>query len=183
MKHTFYKVIKPDSIDQFPSQGKTAKIFLAGSIELGVAENWQLKIEKELEELPVTIYNPRRDSWDSSWIQRESNDQFRKQVNWEMDKLEAADIIFLNFVGDTKSPISLLELGLHADENIIVADVEVTSSRFVWDDGAKTWEETLEGDDDLGSMNEVIEFQEQVKSIIESELQRYTGLPFDIDLN
>jgi hypothetical protein len=70
-----------------------------------------------------------------------------------------------------------------ADENIIVADVEVTSSRFVWDDGAKTWEETLEGDDDLGSMNEVIEFQEQVKSIIESELQRYTGLPFDIDLN
>jgi len=70
-----------------------------------------------------------------------------------------------------------------ADENIIVADVEVTSSRFVWDDGAKTWEETLEGDDDLGSMNEVVEFQEQVKSIIESELQRYTGLPFDIDLN
>ena len=139
MKHTFYKIIKPDSIDQFPSQGKNAKIFLAGSIEMGVAEDWQLKIEKELEELPVTIYNPRRESWDSSWIQRESNDQFRKQVNWEMDKLERADIIFLNFVGDTKSPISLLELGMHADDNIIVCcpdefwrkgNVEIVCSRF-----------------------------------------------------
>jgi hypothetical protein len=139
MKHTFYKVIKPDSIDQFPSSGKNAKVFLAGSIEMGVAEDWQIKIQQELEELPVTIYNPRRESWDSSWIQRESNDQFRKQVNWEMDKLEAADIIFFNFVGDTKSPISLLELGMHADDNIIVCcpdefwrkgNVEIVCSRF-----------------------------------------------------
>jgi hypothetical protein len=139
MKHTFYKVIKPDSIDKFPSSGKNASIFLAGSIEMGAAEDWQAKIEKELEELPVTIYNPRRESWDSSWVQRESNDQFRKQVNWEMDKLEQSDIIFFNFVGDTKSPISLLELGIHADDNIIVCcpdefwrkgNVEIVCSRF-----------------------------------------------------
>jgi hypothetical protein len=139
MKHTFYKVIKPESDDKFPSHGETAKIFLAGSIEMGSATDWQMQIEKELEELPVTIYNPRRESWDSSWEQRESNDQFRKQVNWEMDKLEQSDIIFFNFVGDTKSPISLLELGLHADENIIVCcpdefwrkgNVEIVCSRY-----------------------------------------------------
>jgi hypothetical protein len=139
MKHTFYKVIKPDSSDKFPSHGETAKIFLAGSIEMGSATDWQVKIENELKELPVTIYNPRRESWDSSWEQRESNDQFRKQVNWEMDKLEQSDIIFFNFVGDTKSPISLLELGLHANENIIVCcpdefwrkgNIEIVCSRF-----------------------------------------------------
>lgn len=139
MKHTFYKIIKPDSIDQFPSQGKNAKIFLAGSIEMGSAEDWQTRTEVELESYPVTLYNPRRTSWDSSWIQRESNDQFRKQVNWEMDKLEQSDIIFFRILGNTKSPITLMELGLHATDRVIVCcdedfwrfgNIEVVCSRF-----------------------------------------------------
>lgn len=139
MKHTFYKVIKPDSSDKWPSKGLTAKIFLAGSIEMGAAEDWQTRTEVELESYPVTLYNPRRDSWDSSWTQRESNDQFRKQVNWEMDKLEESDIIFFRILGNTKSPITLMELGLHATDRVIVCcdedfwrfgNIEVVCSRF-----------------------------------------------------
>jgi hypothetical protein len=89
-------------------------VFLAGSIEMGIAEDWQTKLAIDLEDIPVTLFNPRRDSWDSSWEQRMSNPEFRYQVTWEMNMLEMADIIFLYFSPETKSPISLHELGLHA---------------------------------------------------------------------
>lgn len=94
-------------------------IFLAGSIEMGAAENWQVKIEKTLENDSVTIFNPRRDDWDSSWSHH--SEQFSHQVNWELNALDDSDIIFMYFSPETKSPISLLELGLHAkSEKMIV---------------------------------------------------------------
>ena len=90
-------------------------VFLAGSIEMGTAENWQEEIPKLFEDRDhLTFFNPRRDDWDSSWEQKESNPQFSKQVNWEMDRLDQCDIIFMYFSPGTKSPISLLELGMHA---------------------------------------------------------------------
>ena len=112
------QVIKPESANQIPN-GKT-KIFLAGSIEMGTAEDWQTKLENLLVEDDVTIFNPRRNDWDSSWIQRISNPQFNYQVNWELDRLEQADVIFMYFAPDTKSPISLLELGAFSHKRIIV---------------------------------------------------------------
>ena len=36
------------------------------------------------------------------------------QVIWELRHLEAADLILMNLLGSSKSPVSLLELGLHA---------------------------------------------------------------------
>jgi len=107
------QIIKPSHTDQETAFHPT--VFLAGSIEMGKAEDWQVRIENELSNHEVTIFNPRRDDWDSSWEQRATNPQFNYQVNWEMDRLEEADLIFLYFSPDTKSPISLLELGLHAD--------------------------------------------------------------------
>lgn len=100
-----------------PYQG-TIRIFLGGSIEMGVAEDWQTKLVEEVSkhfDLPeITFINPRRESWDSSWEQSIENPQFYQQVNWELNGLEQADIIVMNFLPDTKSPISLLELGLYA---------------------------------------------------------------------
>ena len=98
-------------------------IFLAGSIEMGVAEDWQTEISRFLQEKEIeniTIFNPRRDSWDSSWKQEEGNLEFNHQVNWEMNKLEESDIIFMYFSPETKSPISLLELGLYANSGKII---------------------------------------------------------------
>jgi hypothetical protein len=95
-------------------------IFLAGSIEMGVAEDWQSKIEEELKDYNITIYNPRRDSWDSSWEQSIHNPQFREQVEWELDHLDKADIIVMYFDENTKSPISLLELGLYASSGKMI---------------------------------------------------------------
>jgi hypothetical protein len=88
-------------------------IFLAGSIEMGKAENWQQRLIREIGDGAI-FYNPRRDDWDSSWEQKIENDQFREQVQWELDALEKADIIVMYFDPNTKSPISLLELGLFA---------------------------------------------------------------------
>lgn len=81
---------------------------------MGAAVDWQSKVTEELLEFDVDIYNPRRVDWDSSWEQSIDNPQFNAQVNWELDQLEAADIIFMYFDPNTKSPISLLELGMFA---------------------------------------------------------------------
>jgi hypothetical protein len=113
------QIIKPDSKEQTPKYSTT--VFLAGSIEQGKCEDWQSRIEHKLASYEVTIFNPRRDSWDASLGQRMSNPVFRQQVNWEMDRLDEAKLILMYFSPETKSPISLLELGLHAkDEKLIV---------------------------------------------------------------
>ena len=96
------------------------RIFLAGSIEMGTAENWQEKVEKALSTYRVDIFNPRRDDWNSSWGQSISDPHFFNQVTWELDALDAADIILMYFDPNTKSPISLLELGLYAGSKKLI---------------------------------------------------------------
>ena len=93
---------------------KGACVFFAGSIEMGKAEDWQSSLGDKLAEMPevAAIFNPRRKDWDSSWVQSIDNPQFNEQVNWELDHLEIADVVFMNFIPDTQSPITLAELGL-----------------------------------------------------------------------
>lgn len=93
---------------------KLATIFLAGSIEMGVAENWQQKAESLLADSHYTILNPRRDDWDSTWEQKIDNPKFYEQVNWELQGIEDSEYILMYFDPATKSPITLLELGLIA---------------------------------------------------------------------
>lgn len=89
-------------------------VFLAGSIEMGVAEAWQGKIVQLLPQYNSVVLNPRRPDWDSSWVQSINNPQFYEQVVWELNGMEAAHIILMHFDPNTKSPITLLELGLLA---------------------------------------------------------------------
>jgi len=90
-------------------------IFLAGSIEMGKAKDWQTKVEEALADLDVLILNPRRDDWDSSWVESIENEQFVEQVEWELGAQETTDIICMYFNPDAQSPITLLELGLYLD--------------------------------------------------------------------
>ena len=62
----------------------------------------------------VVVLNPRRVDWDSSWTQSIREPKFRGQVEWELDALERAQVIAMWFVPETRAPITLLELGLHA---------------------------------------------------------------------
>jgi len=103
------KVVKPPRKVNFYDE---ATVFLAGSIEMGKVEDWRSEVEKALKDFDVTILNPRRDDWDSSWEQSIENPQFVEQVTWELEGLERADLIAMCFQPGTKSPITLLELGL-----------------------------------------------------------------------
>lgn len=111
--------IKPNIEDPPELHGNELGIFLAGSIEMGSVEKWGSRVIQTIKEcnidvLDIIFFNPRRDDWDSSWIQEQSNPQFNYQVNWELNKLDECDIVFMYFSPETKSPISLLELGRYA---------------------------------------------------------------------
>ena len=90
-------------------------VFLAGSIEMGKAEDWQTGLEKFFQGFHYDVLNPRRDDWDSSWVQTFENANFFQQVTWELNNLDKVDTVVIYFDPDTKSPISLLELGLYAN--------------------------------------------------------------------
>lgn len=92
--------------------GKLPTIFLAGSIEMNTAERWQERLVADLQEVAGIAYNPRRDSWDSSWEQSINNPEFARQVNWEEDHLTTSDLVIFYFDPTTKSPITIGELNL-----------------------------------------------------------------------
>ena len=96
------------------------RVFAGGSIEMDTAEEWQPHLAKLLRNAekpqirPISMLNPRRKDWDSSWKQSIDDENFLAQVTWELDEIEEADVVILYFQSGTKSPISLLELGLCA---------------------------------------------------------------------
>jgi hypothetical protein len=116
-------IIKPPNALPFQKiKGVVPKsIFLAGSIEQGSAEDWQAKVTEHIANEIKTfkeqyyIFNPRRVDWDVSWEQSIDNPQFNEQVSWELTALDISKKILMYFDPNTKSPISLLELGLYAN--------------------------------------------------------------------
>lgn len=120
------QIIKPPSI--IPILINTPSIFLAGSIDMGKAVNWQAEVEEKLKGYPGTILNPRRDDWDSSWEQSIDNPQFKEQVEWELEGLGKADIIMINFDPTGPAPITLLELGLF----VLTCNVFVCCPKGYW---------------------------------------------------
>lgn len=100
----------PYNIRTLDLYGKS--IFLAGSIEMGYAIEWQKEIVELLKDEDIIILNPRRDNWDSSWTQSIDNPQFREQVEWELYGIENSTMVIMCFMPNTQSPISMLELGL-----------------------------------------------------------------------
>ena len=111
------------------------KVFLAGSIEMGVAEAWQdsvaTNITASIEQQSSSnggsvspddfiLLNPRREDWSSDWNQTRDDPNFYQQVTWELFSLRLSNWIIMYFDTATKSPISLLELGLFAHSGKLV---------------------------------------------------------------
>jgi hypothetical protein len=105
-------VILPPAPIIIPSGNKS--VFLAGSIEMGTATDWQHLMIEQIDNEKVTILNPRRATWDARWEQSIANPNFKEQVSWELEGLERADLIAVYFDPATKAPVTLLELGLYA---------------------------------------------------------------------
>jgi hypothetical protein len=132
------QIFKPPA--PLPPDGRTPSVFLAGSIEMGAAEDWQTRLTQALKDLDVLILNPRRDEWDASWVQSITNVQFREQVEWELAGLERATVVAMYFAPATKAPVTLLELGLWARAGKVVVccpegywrrgNVEVVCTRY-----------------------------------------------------
>ena len=110
-------VIKPPRV--VPQTNKP-KIFLAGSIDMGKASDWQTEVTRALADVDVVIFNPRRDDWDSSWKQDITSKPFNEQVSWELDQQDAADLIVMYFDPEGQAPITLMELGLYAASRKII---------------------------------------------------------------
>jgi hypothetical protein len=128
-------------------------VFLAGSIDMGAADHWQARAAAALADLAVDVLDPRRDEWDASWPQTIEHAGFRGQVEWELDGLERADVIAMWFAPASKSPITLLELGLFARTGKVVVgcpggfwrrgNIEVVCARWTVP-LVETWETFVE---------------------------------------
>ena len=115
------------------------KIFLAGTIEMGMSYDWQTRLSQELNNFDVTILNPRRDTFDNSQENTINNEHFRAQVEWELDALDNCNLILMYLDPASKSPISLMELGLYKDKDMIICcpdgfwkkgNIEVVANRY-----------------------------------------------------
>jgi hypothetical protein len=102
----------PDDAEMTPEQRDAGSVFLAGTIEMGTGEDWQPRAIKALSGKVGALYNPRRKDWDSTWEQTIADPKFSEQVNWELDHIARADMVYFYFDPKSKSPITLLELGL-----------------------------------------------------------------------
>ena len=106
------------------------KLFLAGTVDNGDSDNWQDDLIKTISNVelmrPVNIYNPRREQWPSS----NDHNEIDKQIEWELYHLEKADLIVMNILANSKSPISLMELGLFAKEGRLVVFCPKTFYRY-----------------------------------------------------
>lgn len=100
-----------EAVETANISGRTT-VFLAGTIDMGSGEDWQARADSLFAALPdgdFLLFNPRQEHWDA-----ERPGEMDYQVNWELDHLEKADWIIMNFLPGSRSPITLLELGLHA---------------------------------------------------------------------
>ncbi|WP_269789534.1 nucleoside 2-deoxyribosyltransferase domain-containing protein [Stenotrophomonas sp. Iso1] len=104
-------VTSPDAV---PAHDTRPKVFLAGSIEMGKAGDWQQQVQQALADEGVLMLNPRRADWNPAWRAEADEPEFRRQVEWELAALEQADIVLMYFTPGTQSPITLLEFGLYA---------------------------------------------------------------------
>ncbi|KAF2864603.1 hypothetical protein BDV95DRAFT_632805 [Massariosphaeria phaeospora] len=95
-------------------------VFLAGSIEMGNAVQWQPHMVKRLHHLPITVCNPRRGHWNTSIIPAKDDMDFKTQVEWELKALDDVTVVCFFFDHNTRSPVTMLELGLLAEKHKVV---------------------------------------------------------------
>lgn len=100
----------------------TFTVFLAGTIDNDKGSvDWRHKLCKKIEKFsdngtPLTIFNPRRDSFPKD----NKSNEVRKQIRWEHRHLDDVDLIVMNVLENSLSPISLMEMGMYADSGKMV---------------------------------------------------------------
>ncbi|CAL2079659.1 nucleoside 2-deoxyribosyltransferase domain-containing protein [Tenacibaculum sp. 190524A05c] len=101
--------------------------FLAGSIDFKESTSWRDTIIKGSSKNTI-FFDPTREDHDTL-----DNQEMVCHIHWELEALELADMIILNFLPEAKSPISLVEFGLYMKSNklIVVCPKEFYQYRYV----------------------------------------------------
>ncbi len=113
---------------ELPEKKQTKDIvFLAGSIDLDLAGDWRKKVIEEMED-SMHFFDPIRIDHDKL-----DDLKMKKHIEWELDALSLSDKILLNFSPNSKSPISLVELGLYVQSSklIVVCPDQFYQRRYV----------------------------------------------------
>lgn len=111
--------IQRSQIIHAPSEtpiNRPKSVFLAGTTTTTPTDptNWRENLSALLHQHPITIFNPARPDWDTTWREDIAFAPYREQVLWELDKQAKADLVVVYFHPATLAPISLLEFGLSA---------------------------------------------------------------------
>lgn len=124
--HAKVIVLHPHEELQTDTTGFT-KVFLAGTIDMGNSIDWQSQLAEQFESFAgdFLLFNPRQSHWDPT-----VPNAMDYQVNWELEHLESADFIIMNILGSSKSPITLLEMGLFARSGKLVVVCEPSFYRY-----------------------------------------------------
>lgn len=119
--------LKPREVLPVKDDGSFTKIFLAGTIDMGNSVDWQSQLKEYFsgKDGRYILFNPRRGSWNGG-----ADGEMEYQVNWELEHLEQSDIIIMNILGSSKSPITLLEMGLHARSGKLYVACEPSFYRY-----------------------------------------------------
>jgi len=101
-------------------------IFLAGSMDHRQEHSWRDEIIGEFGS--HHIFDPTHAQHDDL-----SNAELKHHIMWELEAMQQSDFILLNFLKDSKSPISLVELGLYAQSGklIVVCPQEFYKHNYV----------------------------------------------------
>jgi hypothetical protein len=104
-----------DMIEAYYEESLDNTLFLAGGIS--GCPNWQDDMISLLDGVDVVLFNPRREDFDTS-----DASATVKQIKWEHEYLEAANMILFWFPCETMCPITLYELGkwTRSDKKIFV---------------------------------------------------------------
>ncbi|MGL5938448.1 MAG: nucleoside 2-deoxyribosyltransferase domain-containing protein [Phocaeicola sp.] len=121
-------VQKPKEEIVLPSDFNPVKIFLAGTIDMGKSIDWQAAMSEQFKDRyngEFLFFNPRR----AKGLDGTAED-FDYQVRWELSHLDEADTIVMYIIGSSKSPISLLEMGLFMQSKKMIVVCEPDYYRY-----------------------------------------------------
>ncbi|CAL2083375.1 nucleoside 2-deoxyribosyltransferase domain-containing protein [Tenacibaculum sp. 190524A02b] len=102
--------------------------FLAGSIDYQSKTPWRKTIIEKSSKR-IHFFDPTNKNHHNL-----SDTEMKNQIEWELNTLELSDKIILNFLGYSKSPISLVEMGLYAQSGklIIICPPEFYQNRYMY---------------------------------------------------
>lgn len=83
---------------------KYKKLFLAGGITN--CPNWQKRLVRILDHIPIVIFNPRRENFPIH-----DPNASKEQITWEFERFRESDMISFWFSRGSLNPIVLFELG------------------------------------------------------------------------